>query len=99
MLELNPEDRAKIEQQKKENEDRYDRLAYAYDFVFRSDHGKLVLNDLKLRCNADSGTIRNLHNPDPNSVLVESGKLAVWNYIKLMLRHENERRNRHKLGQ
>lgn len=94
MLEINPEDRAKIEKQEKDNKDRFDRLAHAYDTIFRSEAGKLVLNDLKIRCNADSGVIRNLHNPDPNSVLVESGKLAVWNYIKLMLRHENERRNK-----
>jgi hypothetical protein len=71
-----------------------DKLAYAFGEVFRSPAGQFVLKDLRERCNADNCNVRNVAHPDTNSVMFECGKNAVYNYIMIYVRHDNERRKR-----
>lgn len=94
MFDMNPEDQKKIEQDHRNAKEEAERLAEAYAFVFGSKAGQIVFKDLRERCNADCGCVRNKVNPDPNSVLFESGKQAVFNHIKHFMRHGNERRKR-----
>jgi len=89
---MHPEDRAQVEATSKKMKEHQEKLALAYGEIFRTKAGKLVLQDLKERCNVDNTTIRTPAKPDPYSVLFEEGKRAMWNYMMIYLRHDNERR-------
>jgi hypothetical protein len=82
------EEAKEIEEQNKQKE----RLALAWGEVAKSPAGQFVLNDLKLICNAENCCVRDIVHPDPNSVLFESGKNSIYNYIMIYVRHYNERR-------
>jgi len=89
---MHPDDQRKTEELTRKIQEENEKLALAYGEIFRSEAGKLVLKDLRSRCNVDNCSVRQPNNPDPNSVLFEEGKRAVWNHIMLFLRHDNERR-------
>jgi len=91
-MEMNPEDQAIAEAAAKEVSEHHEKLSLAWKEVAKTGAGKFCLKDLSERCNAKNSSIRNIQHPDPNSVLVEEGKRAVFNYILSYLRHDNERR-------
>lgn len=91
-LEMNAEDQAKVEYDAQKISDETMRLAIAYGHVFRGPAGQIVYKHLSLLCNAEAGVVRNINNPDPNSVMFEAGKLAVINWIKYMIKVDDGRR-------
>lgn len=93
-FEMSPDDQAQAEESSKQIQQENEKLGMAYAHIFKSPAGKIVLDNLLLLCNAEAGVVRNKNNPDPNSVLFEAGKLAVINWIKLMIRIDDDRRER-----
>lgn len=93
-MEMNPEDRQKIEDATQEKERYEEKLSLAYGEVFRSPAGQFCLKDLAQRCNFRNSCIRNVHAPDANAVLFQEGKRAVFNHINFYVRHDHERRKR-----
>ena len=81
-----PDESERIKAEARKAKEYQDKLAYAYGEVFRSGAGRFVLNDLRERCNADNCCVRNVAHPDTNSVMFESGKNAVYNYIMIYVR-------------
>ena len=92
MPEINPKDR-EAEEYAQQVDEETQKLAIAYGYVFQGPAGDVVFQNLELLCNANAGIVRNKNNPDPNSVLFEAGKLAVINWIKYLIRVDNERRS------
>lgn len=91
-MDLDPQDRERLEESNRKAEEHYERLELAYNEIFRSTPGRLVLKDLKERCNVDNSCVRDIKHPDQLSVLFECGKKAVYDYILIILRAQNERR-------
>ena len=94
MFELIPEDQARVETDAQQLNEETVKLAIAYGHIFRSPAGQVVYKNLMLLCNAEAGVVRNINNPDPNSVIFEAGKLAVINWIRYMIRTDDERRRK-----
>ena len=95
MLEMSPEDRQKAEEAQKKSDKYHDKLALAYGEIFRSAAGQFCLRDLRERCNVDVSCLHGesaASHPDPNAVLFQEGKRAVFNHINTYVRRDNERR-------
>jgi len=91
---INPLDEAKIREQAEQMEKEQNEVASTFAATFSTESGKRCLKHLAVVCNRDTGCVRNPNNPNASSVLFESGKQAVYNYILFLLRHDNERRKR-----
>lgn len=96
MMDMNPEDAAKIKADNEEYKKYQEKLASQFSSVFRSEAGKEVLKHLGIICNAHGSTVKDKIHPDPHSVLFEEGKRMVYEYILIYLRADNERRNQHR---
>lgn len=77
-----------------QQKEKAEKLALAYGQIFNTPAGKFVLADLRERCNAENCGVRNALHPDPYSVMFEAGKNAVYNFIMVYLKADNERRKR-----
>ena len=91
-MDMEAKDQALAEEAAKEIAEHHEKLALAWQWIAKQGAGQFALKDLSERCNTRNSSIRNIQHPDPNSVLVEEGKRAVWNYIMTYVRHDNERR-------
>lgn len=89
-MEMSGEDQTLAENAAKEITEHHEKLALAWREVAKSGAGKFCLEDLSKRCNANNSCIRSIAHPDANSVLVEEGKRAVFNYIMSYVRHDGE---------
>lgn len=93
-FEMNPEDKARIEEDNKKAREYQEKLAMMIGSTFRTEAGRKTLKHLSVVCNAHGSTVKNKTNPDPNSVLFEEGKRMVYEYILIYIRADNERRKR-----
>ena len=71
-------------------------LKEKYKFVFNTDEGKAILNDLEKRCHYHSTT--NVKGDSHESAYLE-GQRSVLLFIKSMLRKENENVKRTDTGE
>ena len=91
-FEMDPEDRAKAEESNRKRSEYQEKLALAYGEIFHSAAGQFCLKDLSERCNYNNSCIRNVNAPNATAVVFQEGKRAVFNYIMMYIRHDNERR-------
>lgn len=91
-MDMCPEDQQIAEQTAKERKEHEEKLALAYEEVFKSGAGQFVLKDLSERCNFRNSCIRgeNVNRPDPYAVMFQEGKRAVFNHIMFYYRHDKE---------
>lgn len=88
-MDMSPEDRQACEDSAREKKEHEEKLALAYNEVFKTGAGKFVLKDLSERCNYNNSCIRGdtVNRPDPYAVMFQEGKRAVFNHILFYVRH------------
>lgn len=86
-MEMEPEDRQRAEEVSREREEYEEKLALAYGEIFKGGAGQFVLKDLSQRCNFRNSCIQDAQAPNPNAVMFQEGKRAVFNHIMFYVRH------------
>ena len=88
-METHPDDQISNEEIARQQNEAADKLALAWQEVARTGAGKVVLTDLKSRCNIENSCVHgDGKHPDPYAVMFQEGKRAVFNHILLYLRHK-----------